>query len=459
MLSYRFILMLTLYTLIQSACSIANAADYDAGNANELIDAIIASNDNAESDIITLTDDIILTSIYPDPGVKVTGLPKISGKTTIEGGGYTISRSTEANTPDFRIFFVDFMHEDGLFLNNVTVRNGRVTGSSNDGGAILLNASGKVTLNNSSILDSYSDLRGGAIHSHNGTITLNNSTISNNYAKLDGGGIFGIYTVMTINNSKVMDNSSGENGGGISFIGTDQYIGTINNSTISGNSTRVLGGGIYHFDVPLNIDNSTISGNITTDAYGAGGGIYFKNGLVSLINTTVSGNLGGGIASSLDTDGTININNSTITDNEAGDIWGGGLYISGGVLTLYSTIIAGNRTTRSFPNCYLAPNRSSGQTDLGNNLTEATASDGCNSDYGDSDFGDIEPGIDFSTTLADNGGPTQTHALLNSMNNPAVDSSGAGATTTDQRGVGVQGASRDIGAYELEDEIFQNGFE
>lgn len=54
----------------------------------------------------------------------------------------------------------------------------------------------------------------------------------------------------------------------------------------------------------------------------------------------------------------------------------------------------------------------------------------------------------LNTTLADNGGPTQTHALVN--DSPAIDAADdTVCPTTDQRGVSrPQGAFCDIGAFE-----------
>ncbi len=66
------------------------------------------------------------------------------------------------------------------------------------------------------------------------------------------------------------------------------------------------------------------------------------------------------------------------------------------------------------------------------------------------------------TTLADNGGPTPTHALL--MGSPAIDAVPAASCTseTDQTGK-VRPQDGDIGAFEVEDPsldlIFENGFE
>mgnify|MGYP000568842875 CR=1 FL=1 len=50
-------------------------------------------------------------------------------------------------------------------------------------------------------------------------------------------------------------------------------------------------------------------------------------------------------------------------------------------------------------------------------------------------------------SLADNGGPTMTHALLRGIN--ALDASGGRPTITDQRGFAANG-TRDIGAFEAQ---------
>ena len=64
--------------------------------------------------------------------------------------------------------------------------------------------------------------------------------------------------------------------------------------------------------------------------------------------------------------------------------------------------------------------------------------------------------------LADNGGPTQTLALL--PGSPAIDTgNNVAGLATDQRGAGfprVMGSSADIGAYEVTaDAIFADGFD
>ena len=88
-----------------------------------------------------------------------------------------------------------------------------------------------------------------------------------------------------------------------------------------------------------------------------------------------------------------------------------------------------------------------------NNLLATGGNSGVtNGGSNDNQVGVADPGLD--TGLANNGGPTQTIALLS--NSPAVDAGNSlldGGQMTDQRGAGfprVVGANVDIGAFELQ---------
>ena len=60
--------------------------------------------------------------------------------------------------------------------------------------------------------------------------------------------------------------------------------------------------------------------------------------------------------------------------------------------------------------------------------------------------------------LADNGGPTPTHALIGTS--CAIDQGDANGATTDQRGFArVVGLRADIGAFEYDEHIFADGFD
>jgi CSLREA domain-containing protein len=229
---------------------------------------------------------------------------------------------------------------------------------------------------------------------------------------------------------------------------------TLNNSTVSGNS-GAFGGGIANNNGSLTLNNSTVSGNSAGDN---GGGI--DNGPLStltLINSTVSGNSGGGggIYNSGDSrfipGGEANLFNATITNNEAGSITGGGVS-NGGTFNFQNTILAGNFTSRSG----LRTSSNCGGTINSNgfNLMETTMF--CTVNGGGVTVADPKLG-----PLQNNGGPTQTHALL--AGSPALDGGDPGGCRdnsgallqTDQRGFprNVDGnndgtATCDIGAVE-----------
>jgi CSLREA domain-containing protein len=223
-------------------------------------------------------------------------------------------------------------------------------------------------------------------------------------------------------------------GGGIfhDAQGATLFLGR---STVSGNQAD-SGGGIVAQRGPLNVAESTISGNRAPG--GQGGGIQFGGtagaGPYTLTNTTVSGNqsrFGGGIT----TYDPVTITDSTIAFNTAQQP-GGGLHVGGGPgpYTLKNTIVSNNRSNFPAKNC----GSDSIVDSQGYNLENGTS---CGLD----EPTDINAGPRFGD-LANNGGPTNTHALR--ADSPAIDA-GESSEPTDQRGVHrPQGAADDIGAYE-----------
>ena len=202
---------------------------------------------------------------------------------------------------------------------------------------------------------------------------------------------------------------------------------TIKNGKASG--TPSFGGGIFNAGT-LTLSNSTVSGN--TANYG--GGIFNAGtGTLTLTNSTVSGNTatnesgGGGIRNA----NTLTVTNSTLSGNSAPS--GGGIY-DGATATLKNTIVA---DSPSGGNC------GGGITDGGHNLDSGTS---CGFATANNSLSGVDPMLG---PLADNGGPTWTHALL--AGSPAIDKGDSFGATTDQRGVSrPQGAASDIGAFEVE---------
>ena len=131
------------------------------------------------------------------------------------------------------------------------------------------------------------------------------------------------------------------------------------------------------------------------------------------------------------------LSNTTVTGNSAA-VKGGSLYLRGAAtnVTISNSIVA---NSQGATDCFLLSSASI--TTIGNNWFD---DDSC------SGSGQGDPGLDV---LADNGGPTLTHALLPSSG--AIDGGDNAICATvpvnniDQRGISrPQGANCDIGAFE-----------
>lgn len=336
-----------------------------------------------------------------------------------------------------------------LSLTNSTISGNRTLDQNSSfdrgqgGGAIV---TGSVLLNNSSISDNTAASAGGGLRTAGGNIVVeNNSSISGNTAGSSGGAIFTSASVDISIEDSLIANNEGSSGGGIwNNAGRLSLTRTI----IRDNEATASGGGITSNGY-LSINNSSITGN----AAGFGGGGLEIGGYGQIVNSTISGNTatnGGGIFASFS--GTrIELTNSTVTDNTA--IEGGGGIESDSNLSIINSIVAGNTDDDSAPDV-------SRSATIGRNLVVEhsligdTTGSGITARTGSRNILN-QPAL--LGPLADNGGPTLTHALL--TGSPAID---AGSDTfavdadgvpllTDQRGSGfdrIQNGRIDLGAVE-----------
>jgi len=276
-------------------------------------------------------------------------------------------------------------------------------------------------------------------------VTLQGLTIKEggNSSLNDNGG--GIYNsgVLTLNHL-IMSGNTGVYGGAI-YNRSVYNLGvlTLNNIIVSGNEAREKGGGIYN-DNRLTVSSSTVSNN-TAASYG--GGIY-NGSTLTVSNSTVSGNTakqGGGMYNS----SSLTMTNSTLSGNTAMND-GGGIFLSYSDFTMHNTLVAGN-TAPNAPEVY---GNSRSFTYSGNNLFGENGVSGVEGPTLTSNdlilAGSINTAIG---PLADNGGPTQTHALV--AGSPAIDAGNNNMIpanlVNDQRGAGfprIVGSAVDIGAVE-----------
>jgi hypothetical protein len=218
---------------------------------------------------------------------------------------------------------------------------------------------------------------------------------------------------------------------------------TVADCTIANNSY----GGISNTGT-ITIIDCTSENNLS--AYDGGG--LWNDGTMTVVNSTIADDsarqYGGGIAN--ESGSTMTVVNCTITDDSAGSV-GGGIY-NAGTLTLNNTIVALNTQGTSASDIY-------GGVSGAYNLIGTGGSGGLVNGVNGNLVGVANPGLD-PNGLQNNGGPTQTIALLPgspaidaASNALAVDPSTGQPLTTDQRGPGfprIVNGTVDIGAYEVQ---------
>jgi hypothetical protein len=278
---------------------------------------------------------------------------------------------------------------------------------------------------------------GGGIATSMGDTKISDSTISGNKASTEGGGIYND-GLMRVARCTLSENEASTLGGGIH--NTEEI--TVLDSTFEGNTTGFDGGGFNTYS------DATITGSTFVDnAATRGGGLASVGGDTLLINNTFSANSatdsGGGIFNMgpligvTTSGGAMHANHITVAYNTAPT--GGGIATSGGLLEIKNSIVA---YSPSGADCYTAG----------------------------SDFAAVSENIDTDSScagftlsadpllgpLANNGGPTHTHALTGGS--PAIDAApdcttvGGVPVPVDQRGMPrPAGPDCDLGSYEAEE--------
>ena len=384
------------------------------GDVAGLKTAITVANSNGQDDTIELASNgaYILTTTDN----SLNGLPQIGGDSghslIIQGNGATIQRSTDGGTPSFRVLYINAGVE--VTILDLTISNGLAE-----------------------------DDAGGGI-SNDGDVTVKNCLISAGNATF-GGGIFNSGSLLV--SHCVLSGNSAADGGGISNIGQV----TIRNSTFSENSanTDIGGGAIYNeaedSDASMDIGNSTFSGN--SAQYGGAICNYalgFGHIFVTLTNSTLSDNSaaqGGGIfnrdSGNGDSVAFLQVTNDTFRANTAS---------SGGAIC--NDVLSG-ATSAKIANTILSAGVSGGNlsahpiTSQGHNLCSDNGGGYFNAT---GDQINTDPKLD-PAGLQNNGGPTQTIALL--LDSSAIDAGNdATSPASDQRYYLRAGVS-DIGAFEF----------
>ena len=402
-----FVLLLVLAAAAQASTVVVNVHDDPMGSgdcqtADSSCSLRQAINTAQPGDVLQLqgSDDSPVTYTL----TQGTNL-EISQNVTLQGNGVDAtvidgSGNTGQNGPQARILRVDsgtVVIQDLSMINGIdgrdeTCSSGCSTINSTGGGSIF-HGGGTLALNDVAFNGEATSANplGGAISNGFGTLTMTDVSFTNEHAAA-GGALF------------VRD-------GNVSGVGV----------TFENNGTGDFdGGAVYLLGGIMNLTNSTIVGNGWASTIG--GGIANAGATLTLVNDTFSGNIRGSIQT--DEGATTTVTNTLI----------GAGFADG---SDFACLPSG---TRHDPFTGVAVGVAITNDD-GNNFDE----DGHCGLHGNGDIFGADPHL---ASIADNGGPTRTQALL--AGSQAIDAGNPDlCPATDQRGFDRAGTC-DIGAFETQ---------
>ena len=252
----------------------ANYASYGA--------AVFAVRGVARFNGSTVSNNVASTqggAFYVEPAGAITATNTLFGSN--RGGGYGGAGVIKSN--------VEGSGTENSFTGSTFSGN-----SANNGGALVADENGVVTISNTTFTGNVASTSGGAIHVGSGStagyVTVqNHSVISGNRATSHGGAIYVLKGNFTVNDSLVADNFSGSYGGGVFVSG-----GTIDVSgaTFSGNTATAMGGGVHVDNSGTGtIVNALFAGNTSLASDNSGGGLSVM-GRATVTGSTFTGNYG-----------------------------------------------------------------------------------------------------------------------------------------------------------------------
>jgi len=360
------VLIASLGLQAQTIHTVINTNDSGAGSLRAAANSVVAGDTIRFSPFLLASgsDSIVLTTgeiAFGNKGVIIKGLYTTTDTLYISGNNSS------------RIF--SFSYAGRIILDSLVLVNGNGTGfDSGKGGAIYSeDCMDTLFIENSAISRNSALYKGGGIYSISfssitSSVIIKNSIISENIASNEGGGVYSfslsspsiasLTSYVNVINSTISENKAFYSGGGVFSASSLMSSVNVINSTISGNIATHNGGGVYsgsNSDTSyINVISSTISGNIASLN---GGGIYsvsaspYYSSIITVINSTVSGNTasnyGGGIASSSPSSSSINITNSTVSENSGSNGEGVSSSASSSFITILSSIVSENGNNSS----------------------------------------------------------------------------------------------------------------
>lgn len=451
------------------------AATITTGQNCSFVDAVLSAQGNTAvggcvagsgtSDTIILNQNISLASAYQN---TENALPVITTNINIEGNGNTVTNE-HLNAPNpFRIFEVN---GGNLTINNTVFQNSPGVNGHVDFGSLIKSSGGNLNLKNISAFDFSSAVDGGAIYSVNTPISITKGLFQFGGAErggvlfMDGGQKLSIFLTEMKNNSSMYEGGAVAVKGEVSIVidsslfkqNAGEYAAAISAGFLSNQKSLI----IKNSEFEKNYSNNegavewggwdgkvSITGTTFFDNKGFNDGAAFVNqdaiAEVEIINSTFSYNESFGVGSAVLNRGEeskFTIAYTSFVDNNSNG--NGGAFTSISPLAWFSSRLENSIFSQNVGgDCNLA-------TEVGllkiNNFSD------------DGSCGDASATGVFDT-LANNGGPSRTHKLVDGSN--AIDTAvtvgvRVKCPKVDQRGYArmIDGNSDgvalcDIGAYE-----------
>lgn len=421
--------------------------------------AVLKANTDGTSSIIELPDGTFTLTIPGDnEDVGYTGDLDVLEQLTISAapGTHPVIEQTSAD----RVFHALVGAVRLTILGPMTIRGGRVTQSSpGNAGGLILSIQSTVDIEGVILEDGSAWGSGGCLSIQgagtSGTISLTDVMMTGCSAGGYGGGLNAAIggAPTTFDRLSVTNNTAEEAGGGVSILGSSTQIRFVD-STIEGNVSENSvtgigsGGGIYLGAATALIERSTVAGNRSGGATGSGGfggGLYLSASDLTLRNSTISDNIVEGSPSQgsailLKTDGGFSnlfVDQSTIVGDPVTSLGSSAVAIdSDGAIIFEGSIVEGG--------CGIRINGSFASNGFN---VERPHSGAVTTQCGLDNPSDVLTQSPFLLPLADNGGPTPTHALLAAAPAMLLVSSGS-CQATDQRGAPRTSLFCDAGSYE-----------
>ena len=338
-------------------------------------------NDAAAGDIIKFGRGVTGTIVLTQGPITLGKVLTIDGGNKIEVSGNTTSRIFQTAV-------------SGCIIENIVLKNGKVSGSGPAGSGGAIYAEDAITLESVTIKDC-SATQGGAIYTE-ADLTLNNCTIEGNTAPNGAGVMVEGNLTVTLSGCLIKNNSATTNGGGLYKVGTTSLpTVVVKDCTFQGNSAET-GAAIYlqrHSDLSVAdskfIDNSASaraaamylngyttqpSSNVIRCLFTGNSGVATTDGLIYA--TTVPTGL---FSDCVFTGNTFQatsgyhrciyvttsasactVRNCTFTNNDRG----GGFYAAAGTLNVYNSVDVGN-SYLSASSASATLNASKNMSDLG----------------------------------------------------------------------------------------------